>query len=128
MTAIQKMVRWLEQEINIKVEDPEDNGYLVATTSALRYANRLAAEEAKEKPTAQASLVEELMSLSIVKDKGYIHYTDIVKICSHYRPQPDVVGELKHACDHHSVENEYGVLVVPVSKIEEIIRKVEEGR
>lgn len=48
MTAIQKMVRWLEQEISIKVEDPEDDGYLIATTSALRYANRLADEEAEE--------------------------------------------------------------------------------
>lgn len=94
MTAIQKMVRWLEQEISIKVEDPEDDGYLIATTSALRYANRLADEEAEEqaqKPTAPAGLVEKLMIWEKKWPRASIQGAkEFSEILSRYRPAPSI--------------------------------------
>lgn len=191
MSGITKMVEWLENVLKEQKKIIGDNTYALAVKlaldSILTEARRLAAEEAKDnprrdcvqggidemysgeakdKPPAPASLVEELsaleheqwmawaMSVSATEiisqeridrwKKCMVPYAELTEqmkdfdriwarkaadILSRYRPQPDVVGELKSmvgdlstALELHDPNN------VLIEKADEIIRKVEEGR
>lgn len=111
--AIDKMVKELEAEL----ASHEDRYGRELTRHHIERARRLAKEEAKEKPTAPASLVEELnkwandkrevagvfnsqeeyaLETNIVNGENYAK-DSVLDILSRYRPSPqaDIVGELR---------------------------------
>lgn len=131
-SAIEKMVEWLDDRINV-------DHFPINENDILEEARRLALEEAKEKPPASASLVEELADLEHrrwshwqewchkvlreqcpseamekvlarwdkqiateykdlserEKEMDRIEARKSLNIFSRYRPQTDIVGEIK---------------------------------
>lgn len=94
MTAIQKMVEFLNTDETMMNSDDADTVW----QKAIDESRRLAEIEAREKPQADASLVEEIMSYIVQCESHESMPTCsmLYRICSKYHPvqQTDIVGAL----------------------------------